>query len=275
MGWVRCAEIVGGYQKRYFGALIPNTYIDNGTGAEVSYNNWSATDFLEIAGDELSVGRLGSNSIDDNYNVFYDENKVFISSFNVSDRPPITIPQNARYVRFSNNNSGISPTSYFYYPSNEGKIDSNIVFSNGEFLNTNIYKIIPSALGSQGVYVDSDGYLRIMSVSGLPLGTATGFTLSLNTPNIFTCICDCECVYDDAGFYFQGGTCSYGADAGSCVNTGEGRIKYVDTTATSGDKIAFTAQLDNASNMIFIGGVNYKIKSIFAFPGARKVNLQA
>ena len=120
MAWFECTggsgggTTVTGYRRRYFGTLIPNVYIDNNNGTAVSYNNWSATDFLEITGDETSVCRVGGDVYNDKYNAFYDENKVFISSFNTSDNQ-ITIPQNAKYVRFSNITSTISSDGYFYY----------------------------------------------------------------------------------------------------------------------------------------------------------------
>ena len=112
MGWVRCAEIVGGYQKRYFGTLIPDIYIDNNSGAEVSYAGWSATDFLEVSGDSTVVVGTSSDTYNNYYNCFYDANKSYISYFSSSSRP-VVIPQNARYVRFSSQTGTISPFSYF------------------------------------------------------------------------------------------------------------------------------------------------------------------
>ena len=120
MGWVRCADIVGGYQKAYFGTLIPNTYINKADGSAVSYNGWSATDYLEVVGGkETVICQVSSN---DEYNVFYDENKTFISKFYYADRP-ITIPQNAKYMRVSAHNQDISPTSYYFNYANKTEPD--------------------------------------------------------------------------------------------------------------------------------------------------------
>lgn len=136
MGWVRCAEIVGGYQKRYFGTLIPNIYIDNNSGAEVSYAGWSATDFLEVSGDTtVMVGTPDGNQY---YNCFYDENKNYISYF-YSNARPITIPSNARYLRVSAESNAISPLAYFYYLPNKRNNMSFIASTNAQQLNLPVY----------------------------------------------------------------------------------------------------------------------------------------
>ena len=114
MAWFRCiggssSPSSGDFKKLYFGTLISAVYIDDGNGAEVAYNGWSATDFIEIFGNELTVPFTRGEK----YNAFYDSSKTFISSFRTNLRP-VTIPQNAKYVRFSDQNNSISADYYFF-----------------------------------------------------------------------------------------------------------------------------------------------------------------
>lgn len=114
MGWVRCADIVSGYQKRYFGTLVPDVYINNNNGQEVSYNTWSATGYLEVSGTDTVIADVSATDNGSTvYNAFYDAGKTFISSFSYLDRP-VTIPQNAKYMRVSAPTAWFSATSYYY-----------------------------------------------------------------------------------------------------------------------------------------------------------------
>ena len=98
-----------GFEKVYFGTIIPDTYISNTNGQEIPYGGWSSTDYISISGNEMSVDLVR----DDIYNAFYDSEKHFISSFNTYNMP-ITIPSNAKYVRFSLQTGNISPTTYLF-----------------------------------------------------------------------------------------------------------------------------------------------------------------
>lgn len=76
--------------------LTSNVYID-GSGNEVSYNGWSATDFLEIENSDVYIAcSFEANS----YNAFYDSSKAFISTFS-STSGKLTIPTGAKYIRLS------------------------------------------------------------------------------------------------------------------------------------------------------------------------------
>lgn len=97
-----------GYTPIWDQSLIPNVYIDLNTGAEIAYNGWSATDYLDISdNNDGIVYRLGQIA-QTVYNAFYDTNKNFISSFGgVGYNGGNTIPSNAVYVRFSGGNAGM------------------------------------------------------------------------------------------------------------------------------------------------------------------------
>ena len=75
--------------------LVPNTFIDNG-GVEVSYNNWTSTNFIDIS----AYSKIYTIAAYDNFNAFYDANKTFISMFSTTSQV-ITVPTGAVYMRLS------------------------------------------------------------------------------------------------------------------------------------------------------------------------------
>lgn len=93
---------------------IANKYISDTDGSEVSYNGWSATDFLDVSGTSLTVVGLSGTSGQVSYNAFYDTTKAFISNFSFTTQI-ISIPSTAKYVRFSAPNGGITNNAGYFY----------------------------------------------------------------------------------------------------------------------------------------------------------------
>lgn len=79
---------------------IVNGYIANGNLKKG--DRWAATDYIEIP-KNLYIVSDGTEE-DNAYNAFYDENKVYISSFNTKGKY-IKVPDNAKYMRLSTLNS--------------------------------------------------------------------------------------------------------------------------------------------------------------------------
>ena len=79
---------------------IVNGYILNGNLQKG--DRWVATDYIEIP-KNLYIESDGTEE-DNAYNAFYDENKVYISSFNTKGKY-IKVPDNAKYMRLSTLNS--------------------------------------------------------------------------------------------------------------------------------------------------------------------------
>lgn len=79
---------------------IVNGYIVNGNLQRG--DRWAATDYIEIP-KNLYIESDGTEE-DNAYNAFYDENKVYISSFNTKGKY-INVPDNAKYMRLSTMNS--------------------------------------------------------------------------------------------------------------------------------------------------------------------------
>ena len=79
---------------------IVNGYLMNGNLHKG--DRWVATDYIEIP-KNLYIESDGTEE-DNAYNAFYDENKVYISSFNTKGKY-IKVPDNAKYMRLSTLNS--------------------------------------------------------------------------------------------------------------------------------------------------------------------------
>lgn len=95
----------GDYKSIWDGTLIANKYIDKNNGNEVNYNGWSCTDFLEISDNTTNLlYRINRINLAD-YNAFYDSSKTFISGFGTGYLD--TIPNNAKYVRYSASNANM------------------------------------------------------------------------------------------------------------------------------------------------------------------------
>ena len=82
--------------------LIPNTYISNSNGSEVSYSGWSSTDFIDISdGIQIKADRRLS------YSAFYNSSETFVSAVDIKTEYT-AIPSSAKYVRISGSNSDMS-----------------------------------------------------------------------------------------------------------------------------------------------------------------------
>ena len=95
-----------GAKAEYYYDWIDGGYIDNTNGNLVNYDNWQYTDYIELDEVnqlEVSTTLTGSYS----YNAFYDVNKIFIKSINVS-KNIIDKPYNAKYMRLSVNKGSIT-----------------------------------------------------------------------------------------------------------------------------------------------------------------------
>lgn len=64
--------------------IVTNTYIDTGNGAEIAYNGWSSSNYIDIGNyDDWII--VGDSEFLSEWNAFYDENKNFVSSFDCSN----------------------------------------------------------------------------------------------------------------------------------------------------------------------------------------------
>lgn len=93
---------------------IANCYIDSSNGSVISYEGWSATDFIEVTEGEVIHFAWGYSGYENNYNAWYNSNKQFISNFSfgryASGYRTVTVPTNAKYLRISNETSPMNVT---------------------------------------------------------------------------------------------------------------------------------------------------------------------
>ena len=95
-----------GVKAEYYYNWLDGGYIDNTNGNLVNFNNWQYTDYIELDEVnqlEVTTTLTGSYS----YNAFYDVNKTFIKSINVSENI-IDIPSNAKFMRLSVNKGSVT-----------------------------------------------------------------------------------------------------------------------------------------------------------------------
>lgn len=88
-----------------------NTYINGGNGVLTSYSGWQSSEYIDVSNTNKIVVYT-QESLPENWNSFYDENKTFVKTLNFSGYTKkfkaslgtyviITIPENAKYLRLS------------------------------------------------------------------------------------------------------------------------------------------------------------------------------
>ena len=97
-------------------AKITGIYIDENDGSEQEQSTWSATDFLEIEGNAIFFTGTFLQYSSNIYNAFYDADKNYISRYTLPTNPDngVTIPANAKYVRFSCRTNLYQSNHYFF-----------------------------------------------------------------------------------------------------------------------------------------------------------------
>lgn len=120
--------------------LIPNCYIDSKSpGAEISYNGWSATDYVDVSG--ASTIKANPSFSSSGWNGFYDADKLWISAFSLTNGNEVNIPSNAKYIRVSNNTSAMN----------------SLVLSSGESLDVTLERKVDEAPKDGKQYARKDG----------------------------------------------------------------------------------------------------------------------
>jgi hypothetical protein len=93
---------------------IANYYIKADDGSAVSYEGWSATDFMEVTEGEVLHFALGSVQEQYKYNAWYNSNKQFLRNHNfgwsAGGYRTLTVPTGAKYLRISNTTDAMNFT---------------------------------------------------------------------------------------------------------------------------------------------------------------------
>lgn len=91
---------------------IENTYIDHNTGEEIPYENWVATDYIELSPQKLACIHLNNDGVfsvfaGHVYYAWYDSNKKYLTGGNVASVLKY-FDVNAKYIRLSFMNAQIA-----------------------------------------------------------------------------------------------------------------------------------------------------------------------
>lgn len=206
------AEIEGGGEssaKEYNITYIDNIYLNQDNGEEIADNSSHATTFIDISAfNKLLIYNVNS-WLYKFYNVFYDENKQYISNFNVNNWTSVTVPSNAKYARLSTEKT--SNFTLIAYEYNGGIIPSGTDVSDTTALESDVLlgKIFHKADGSRAV-----GTLEAAKVKN---GAIT-LTTSDQTINCgFKPTQVCVCVGANRTTYFGFGINTNGTTVGSRV----------------------------------------------------------
>lgn len=143
--------------------LIPNCYIDSKSpGAEIPYNGWSATDYVDISG--ASTIKANPSFSSSGWNAFYDADKNWISAFSLSNGSDVNVPSNAKYIRVSNSTGAMN----------------SLVLSSGETLDVTLEHKLGDAPKDGKQYARKDGAWTEVTGGG---GSVTPVTEWSDTPS--------------------------------------------------------------------------------------------
>lgn len=232
--------------------VIANSYVTR-QGEITAYNGWSRTDYIEV--EEGRMLYIVGNSAYSQYNCWYDENKAFISAFNLanSELQTVDVPSNAKYVIFSSSASGLLKGLYyrqnFYAESTELEYTNNELDATNKYLLEGVYQIQKTDL-KQGYFSEGTGFLDKASDSPkylvfmMPIKFKKGTSINVNSVNWY-CSID---VYGDANWDASSQRLTYGSFQQNYIFTmpcdGYPLIafasasKYADRTAISVDNYA-------------------------------------
>jgi hypothetical protein len=142
-----------------------NTYINSGNGALTSYSGWQSSEYIDVSNtNKIVVYTQGS--LPESWNAFYDENKKFVKSLNLSGYTKkfkatlgtyviITIPENAKYLRLSAANATMTALNIKEYQEaeiNELNIENIQVGENIRNTETDIVNTYIDKSGQQVTY---------------------------------------------------------------------------------------------------------------------------
>ena len=90
--------------KLEFG-IVPNTYISNSNGSQISYSGWSSTDYVDVHEyEKIETYGVGATS----YCALYDSDKKYIRSISLTQDPYEFATNGAYYFRASNSSTNIN-----------------------------------------------------------------------------------------------------------------------------------------------------------------------
>lgn len=166
--------------------LVDNSYVDSTNGNFVDYEGWQRTDYIGCKGATqikfIPTGTVYSSS----YNAFYDENKQFISNFNITTSPDtVDVPTNAIYFVISEKTGEFSKFTF--------KCIGTVEIVRGDWVSGKAYKLslingayINNGNGAVSTFEGwaTTDYLNCGKASTLEI-TSSSSTISSSSYNVF------------------------------------------------------------------------------------------
>ena len=145
-----------------------NTYINSSNGALTSYSGWQSSEYMDISNYNKIV-IYSQGNLPDSWNAYYDENKNFIKSINISGYTKkyksslgtyviIPIPEDAKYLRVSASNEVMKALNIDEYQEDEISELNNENLQTGENIHNTETDIVNTYLTKDGVLTNYSGW---------------------------------------------------------------------------------------------------------------------
>lgn len=145
-----------------------NTYINSENGALTSYSGWQSSEYMDISNYNKIV-IYSQGNLPDSWNAYYDENKNFIKSINISGYTKkyksslgtyviIPIPEDAKYLRVSASNEVMKALNIDEYQEDEISELNNENLQTGENIHNTETDIVNTYLTKDGVLTNYSGW---------------------------------------------------------------------------------------------------------------------
>lgn len=166
--------------------LVDNSYVDSTNGNFVDYKGWQRTDYIGCKGATQIKFIPTSTVYSSSYNAFYDENKQFISNFNITASPDtVDVPTNAVYFVMSEKTGEFSKFTF--------KCIDTVEIVRGDWVSGKAYKLslingayINNGNGTVSTFEGwaTTDYLNCGKASTLEI-TSSSSTISSSSYNVF------------------------------------------------------------------------------------------
>lgn len=211
--------------------IIPDVYINTGTGNQQGYKGWSASDFVPLTISRYTRITCVSTIA---YSVVYDENKTKIKQYVLAKGENYLTSENGAYIRFSAETENISPVKVRLIDIDPTMIENmfkRVVLTHD---NSNYVKDL-SAFTSDNTddfnKIDRSCFIPVINLTSAnkPSDFTNGFVLSVKSATGVDGLY--QALYDNKGklLYYRA-KWAYGAEWGDFISTAESTqsLQYVE-----------------------------------------------
>lgn len=246
--------------------IIPDAYINTGTGNQQVYSGWSASDFVPLTISRYTRITCVSTIT---YSVVYDENKTKIKQFVLAKGDNYLTSENGAYIRFSAETKNISPVKVRLIDIDSTMIENmfkRVVLTHD---NSNYVKDL-SAFTSDNTddlnKIDKSCFIPVVQISSAhkPSDFSNGFVLSINastgTDGKY------QALYNSKGklLYYRA-KWAYGAEWGDFISTTENATTDVLNFSEAFRKVSVIGDSITIGYMPNVGGTGGTTNTEYAW----------